>query len=76
MDMDVGCKRPLDPLLYFPAVLPATIPVGLSNDVMLAEKNHPFLDLVINTLISFDHQYGTNYPTVYVLVLLIPNTFS
>ena len=64
MDLDVGCERPLDPLLYFPVILPATKPVGVSNDVMLAEKGHPFMDLVIHSLIPFDHQYGTNYPTV------------
>lgn len=64
MDLDVGCKLKLDPLLYFEVVLPATIPVGVSNDIMVAEKNHPFMDLVIHNLITFDHQYGTNYPTV------------
>lgn len=64
MDLDVGCKRPIDPLLYFEIVLPATKPVGVSNDVMVAEKGHPFMDLVIHNLITFDHQYGTNYPTV------------
>lgn len=64
MDLDVGCKRAIDPLLYYDVILPATIPVGVSNDVMLAEKGHPFLDFVIHSLISFDHQYTTNYPTV------------
>lgn len=66
LDMDVGCRRSLDPLLYFQIVLPATIPVGVSNDVMLAAKGHPFMTLVVNNLMIFDHQYGTNYPTVCV----------
>lgn len=64
MDLDVGCKRRLDPLLYFQVVLPATIPVGVSNDIMMAEKGHPFMNLVIHNLVTFNHQYGTNYPTV------------
>lgn len=64
LDLDVGCRRSLDPLLYFEVILPATIPVGVSNDVMLSEKEHPFMDLVIHNLVTFDHQYGTNYPTV------------
>lgn len=64
MDLDIGCKKKMDPLLYFPVVLPATIPVGVSNDLMLAEKGHPFMDLVIHNLVTFNHQYGTNYPTV------------
>ncbi|GAA5861168.1 hypothetical protein JCM8547_008506 [Rhodosporidiobolus lusitaniae] len=64
MDLDIGCRRPLDPLMYFQVILPATIPVGVSNDLMFSEKGHPFMDLVIHNLITFDHTYGTNYPTV------------
>ncbi|ORY69293.1 hypothetical protein BCR35DRAFT_308092 [Leucosporidium creatinivorum] len=64
MDLDIGCKRNMDPLLYFQVILPATIPVGVSNDLMLSEKGHPFMDLVIHNLVTFNHQYGTNYPTV------------
>ncbi|KAK4055239.1 hypothetical protein OIV83_000520 [Microbotryomycetes sp. JL201] len=64
MDLDIGCRRNMDPLLYFQVILPATIPVGVSNDLMFSEKEHPFMDLVIHNLVTFDHQYGTNYPTV------------
>ncbi|GAA5918848.1 hypothetical protein JCM1841_002770 [Sporobolomyces salmonicolor] len=64
MDLDIGCRRKIDPLLYFEVVVPATIPVGVSNDLMFSEKGHPFMNLVINNLITFDHTYGTNYPTV------------
>lgn len=64
MDLDIGCRRNLDPLLYFRVILPQTIPVGVSNDLMFAEKGHPFMDLVIHNLMTFDHTYGTNYPTV------------
>ncbi|BGP36475.1 hypothetical protein JCM10450v2_000375 [Rhodotorula kratochvilovae] len=64
MDLDIGCRRNLDPLLYFEVVLPATIPVGVSNDLMFSQRGHPFMDLVIHNLITFDHTYGTNYPTV------------
>ncbi|KAK4057608.1 hypothetical protein OIO90_001254 [Microbotryomycetes sp. JL221] len=64
MDLDIGCRRNMDPLLSFQIILPATIPVGVSNDLMFAEKQHPFMDLVIHNLVTFDHSYGTNYPTV------------
>jgi len=64
MDLDIGCRRNMDPLLYFEVILPQTIPVGVSNDLMFSEKGHPFMDLVIHNLITFDHTYGTNYPTV------------
>lgn len=64
MDLDIGCTRPMDSLLYFDVILPITVPVGVSNDLMFASPRHPFMELVIHSLISFDHSYGTNYPTV------------
>ncbi|PWN86755.1 hypothetical protein FA10DRAFT_222873, partial [Acaromyces ingoldii] len=64
MDLDVGCRRPCDPLLRFEVVLPKTIPVGVSNDVMLAAKGHPFMDYLIHNLVAFNHRYVTHYPTV------------
>lgn len=64
LDLDVGCERPLDPLLTYPVILPRTIPVGVSNDLMFAEKGHPFMAQTIHNLITFDHSWVLNYPTV------------
>lgn len=64
LDLDVGCLRPLDPLLVYPVILPKTIPVGVSNDLMFAEQGHPLLDQAIHNLITFDHSWILNYPTV------------
>lgn len=64
LDLDVGCLRPLDPLLVYPVVLPKTIPVGVSNDLMFAAKGHPFMAQTIHNLITFDHDWFLNYPTV------------
>lgn len=64
LDLDVGCLRPLDPLLVYPVILPKTIPVGVSNDLIFAEKGHPLLDQAIHNLITFDHSWILNYPTV------------
>ncbi|GAC96488.1 glycosyltransferase [Pseudozyma hubeiensis SY62] len=64
MDLDIGCLRRFDPLLRFEVILPKTIPVGVSNDVMLSAKAHPFMDQLIHNLVNFNHQYLTNYPTV------------
>lgn len=64
LDLDVGCLRPLDQLLTYPVILPKTIPVGVSNDLMFAEKGHPFLAQTIHNLITFDHSWVLNYPTV------------
>jgi hypothetical protein len=64
IDLDIGCVRRLDPLLVFPVILPRTIPVGVSNDLMFAEKGHPFMAQTIHNLITFDHNWILNYPTV------------
>ncbi|KAF5344111.1 hypothetical protein D9758_008842 [Tetrapyrgos nigripes] len=64
LDLDIGCTRPLDPLLVYPVILPKTIPVGVSNDLMFAEKGHQFLSQTIHNLITFDHSWVLNYPTV------------
>ncbi|THV08433.1 hypothetical protein K435DRAFT_959002 [Dendrothele bispora CBS 962.96] len=64
LDLDIGCIRPLDPLLVYPVILPKTIPVGVSNDLMFAEKGHPFLYQTIRNLVTFDHSWVLNYPTV------------
>ena len=64
LDLDIGCQRPMDSLLTFPVILPRTIPVGVSNDLMFAEKNHPFMAQTIRNLIAWDHSWVLNYPTV------------
>lgn len=64
IDLDIGCLRPVDPLLIYPVILPKTIPVGVSNDLMFAEKHHPLLEQTIHNLINFDHSWILNYPTV------------
>lgn len=64
MDLDIGCQRPMDSLLTFPVILPRTIPVGVSNDLMFAEKNHPFMAQTIRNLIAWDFSWILNYPTV------------
>jgi hypothetical protein len=64
MDLDIGCKRPMRPLLRYDVVVAGTIPVGISNDLMFASPHHPFMDFVIHNLVTFNHRYGTNYPTI------------
>ena len=64
IDLDIGCVRPLDSLLVYPVILPRTIPVGVSNDLMFSEKGHPFMAQTIHNLVTFDHSWVLNYPTV------------
>ncbi|KAG6854829.1 hypothetical protein C0991_012019 [Blastosporella zonata] len=64
LDLDIGCLRPIDPLLVYPIILPKTIPVGVSNDLIFAAKGHPFMEQTIHNLVTFDHSWILNYPTV------------
>ncbi|KAL1946871.1 hypothetical protein VTO73DRAFT_14975 [Trametes versicolor] len=64
IDLDIGCLRPLAPLLVHPVILPKTIPVGVSNDLMFAEKGHPFMAQTIHSIMNFDYDWVLNYPTV------------
>ncbi|WFC94587.1 hypothetical protein MBRA1_001220 [Malassezia brasiliensis] len=64
MDLDIGCKRRLDSLLRFEAILPKTIPVGVSNDLMFAAKGHPFVMQLTENLARFNHNFLTPYATV------------
>ncbi|KAI3626890.1 hypothetical protein GLX27_001442 [Malassezia furfur] len=64
MDLDIGCKRRLDSLLRFEAILPKTIPVGVSNDLMFAAKGHPFVKQLTENLGRFNHNFLTPYATV------------
>ncbi|EMD40785.1 glycosyltransferase family 32 protein [Gelatoporia subvermispora B] len=64
MDLDIGCLQRMDPLLVYPVILAKTIPVGVSNDLIFAEKGHPFMAQTIHNLIAFDYSWVLNYPTV------------
>lgn len=64
VDLDIGCLRPMDQLLVYPVILPVTTPVGISNDLIFSEKGHPFMEQTIHNLVTFDHDWILNYPTV------------
>lgn len=65
MDLDIGCRAHPGPLLHFESILPITKPVGVSNDLMFSAPKTPFMDLVINSLETFNHQWlYMPYPTV------------
>ena len=64
MDLDVQCTHALDFLRAYPLVLPATRPVGFSNDFMAAAPGHPFMRRLVERLPAWDVWLGTKYPTV------------
>lgn len=46
MDLDVACRRPLEPLLQFPAWFPEASPFGVNNDLMASIPRHSiFLEM-------------------------------
>ncbi|KAI8908477.1 nucleotide-diphospho-sugar transferase, partial [Gorgonomyces haynaldii] len=65
IDMDVGCLKPLDPLLEHGAIIPKTEPFGYSNDVLFAPKQHPFFKHLIQELPRFNYWLFFPYLTVF-----------
>lgn len=69
IDMDAGCSQSLDTVLDILeardhhakhlAALPATYPMGLSNDFMISTAGHPYFGQLISRLSPFDHYYLT-----------------
>ncbi|TVY49508.1 Mannosyl phosphorylinositol ceramide synthase [Lachnellula occidentalis] len=64
IDLDDGCNRRLDPLLSYPAWLRRTIPTGISNDAMGSVAQHPFFTHVIESLASYNRNWGLPYISV------------
>lgn len=57
MDLDIGCRESLDPILKYAAAFPATEPIGLSNDFMACQPRHPFFRFLMESLVASDHSY-------------------
>jgi mannosyltransferase OCH1-like enzyme len=59
LDMDIICLKELDPLRTYQLVLPKTMPVGLSNDFIVAQPRHPFLLQLLSDLPRSNRNYLT-----------------
>lgn len=64
IDLDDGCQRSLDPLLKYHAWVREAVPVGISNDVMGASPKHPFFEMAIAHLKSYNVNWVIPYATV------------
>ncbi|PSN63465.1 hypothetical protein BS50DRAFT_679730 [Corynespora cassiicola Philippines] len=60
MDLDIACRRPLDPLLAFPAWFPEASPLGVNNDLMASAPRHPILRRMTEGLVS--HNWNLLFP--------------
>lgn len=58
LDLDLECKRSLEPLRRFDFVAPAAHPAGFSIGMMMASVHHPFLKSIIDNLPSFNRRWG------------------
>jgi inositol phosphorylceramide mannosyltransferase catalytic subunit len=65
MDMDLYCRRSLEPLRQFDFIAPAAYPAGVSNGFIMSRPNLPFLGEVIQKLIDYNLDwFGLPYATV------------
>ncbi|KAK6002022.1 hypothetical protein QM012_002512 [Aureobasidium pullulans] len=65
MDLDISCRRPLDPLFGFAAWLPKAAPFGVNNDLMAVRARHPMLGEMLQELAVRDRDWVFPYLTVF-----------
>jgi mannosyltransferase OCH1-like enzyme len=65
MDLDISCRRALDPLLAFPAWFPRASPLGVNNDLMATAARHPIMGKMTASLRSRNKWLIFPYLTVF-----------
>jgi mannosyltransferase OCH1-like enzyme len=65
MDLDISCRRALDPLLAFPAWFPRASPLGVNNDLMASAAGHPIMEKMTTSLRSRNKWLIFPYLTVF-----------
>jgi mannosyltransferase OCH1-like enzyme len=65
MDLDISCRRALDPLLAFPAWFPRASPLGVNNDLMATVARHPIMGKMTESLQSRNKRLLFPYLTVF-----------
>lgn len=63
IDMDIGCRKTLEPLLQYDFIIPFTTPIGFSNDFIVSIPHHPFIEYMIKHLKEYNRQYLNYYYT-------------
>ena len=66
LDLDIGCLYALDHrgVTRYPFALASTVPIGFSNDFIMAQRGHPFLLHLIERLPRYNQWYINYYLTV------------
>ena len=65
MDLDIACRRSLDPLLIFPAWFPEASPLGVNNDLMASAPRHPIFKRLTDGLIPHNRNWIFPYVTIF-----------
>ena len=66
LDLDIGCLVAMDRVgvTRYPFGLASTVPIGFSNDFMMARARHPFMKHLIGRLAQYNQWYINYYLTV------------
>ncbi|KAK3358518.1 glycosyltransferase family 32 protein [Lasiosphaeria ovina] len=65
IDLDNGCSRDLEPLLYYPTWVADGGQGTLSNNILGARPHHPYWAMMTNSLIPWGYKYPFPYFTVH-----------
>ena len=65
MDLDISCRRALDPLLAFPAWFPRASPLGVNCDLMASAARHPIMEKMTASLRSRNQRLIFPYLTIF-----------
>lgn len=65
MDLDIACRRPLDPLLDFPIWFPEASPLGVNNDLMASIPKHPIFGKMTTALATHNRNFIFPYLTIF-----------
>lgn len=65
MDLDISCRRSLDPLLGFPVWFPEASPLGVNNDLMACAPRHAILKNLIDGLATHKRNLIFPYLTIF-----------
>lgn len=65
MDLDIACRRSLDPLLDFPAWFPEASPLGVNNDLMASAARHPLIKRMTERLAAYNQNWFFPYLTIF-----------
>lgn len=63
LDLDVKCKKPLDPFLTQSWLSPPGLPAGINNAFMTSSPGNPFMRFAIDHLLDYDLNWFSLYAT-------------